>query len=162
MLLLSINCIYKRRDGDGLVADQIFDRWSSYYARYGVSLCLRWHCTLPSQRSLLQRYHITYQGNTDISAAKLSIVLTLSIITTNAGIFLSSLKKLKFNYRLMALISICGISGSTYSLSYMNSLYTYIFFYGICFGMFIGYGYLASVRNCYDYLPNRKGNFGVR
>jgi sugar phosphate permease len=98
-----------------------------------------------------------HKGNENITSAKLSIILTLSIITTNFGIFLSSLKKLKFNYRLMVLISVIGVSLSTYALSYMTNLYTYIFFYGICFGLFLGYGYLIPIRNCYDYLPDQKG-----
>lgn len=98
-----------------------------------------------------------YKGEKSITAAKLSIILTLSIITTNIGIFLSSLKKLRFNYRIMVFISIAGVSGSTYALSYMTNLYSYIFFYGICFGLFLGYGYFIPIRNCYDYLPDKKG-----
>jgi len=57
----------------------------------------------------------------------------------------------------MAFVSMVGISASMWVLSYMTSMYTYILFYGITFGVFIGYGYLAPIRNCYDYLPDRKG-----
>ena len=89
-------------------------------------------------------------------------MLTICLITTNIGIFLSSLKKLKFNYRLMALISVLGVSASTYALAYITSLYSYIFFYGICFGLFLGYCYLIPIRNCYDYLPEQKGIFLLR
>ena len=67
----------------------------------------------------------------------------------------------KFNYRVISFIGISGISASIYTLSYMSSLYTYIFFYGVCFGIFIGFGYLSGVRNCYDYLPDRKGNANI-
>lgn len=81
------------------------------------------------------------------------------MITTNFGMFLSSLKIFKFNYRITAFIAILGISASTYTLSYVTNLSQYILLYGICFGTFIGFGYLAGVRNCYDYLPTQKGNF---
>ena len=75
----------------------------------------------------------------------------------NAGIFFSSLKKLKMGYRMMALVSIVGISGSIYIMSYATHFYACILVYGVFFGLFIGYGYLTPIRNCYDYLPNRKG-----
>ena len=103
--------------------------------------------------------NVVIKGNKDISSSKLSIVLTVSMVTTNLGIFLSSLKALKFSYRIMAFISMVGISGSTYALSYADSLSEYILYYGVLFGLFIGYGYLAGVRNCYDYLPDQKGRF---
>ncbi len=31
-------------------------------------------------------------------------------------------------------------------------------FYGIVFGLFIGYGYFAPVKNCYEQIPDKKGN----
>lgn len=57
----------------------------------------------------------------------------------------------------MALISVVGVSASTYALSFVIDLFSYIFYYGILFGLFLGYGYLIPVRNCYDYLPTQKG-----
>ncbi len=124
-----------------------------------ISLRLWRNRTLFLKSLILQRYTKYHIGDLTISSAKLSIILVISIITTNIGIFLSGLKKLRFNYRLMALISIIGVSGSTYALSYMETLYSYLLLYGVLFGLFLGYGYLVPVRNCYDYLPEKKGIF---
>jgi hypothetical protein len=71
----------------------------------------------------------------------------------NTGIFLSSVKVLKFNYKIMSLISISGIAASMFILSFLNQYEYFVALYGIAFGLFIGYGYLAPIKNCYDYLP---------
>ena len=131
---------------------------SNNHACTRIPLRLWRNCTLFRESPILQRYRKYHKGDLTISSAKLSIILVISIITTNIGIFLSGLKKLRFNYRLMALISIIGVSGSTYALSYMESLYSYLLLYGVMFGLFLGYGYLVPVRNCFDYLPEKKGN----
>lgn len=128
------------------------------HARSRVPLRLRRNRPLFREPLVLQRYKKYHKGDLTISSAKLSIILVISIITTNIGIFLSGLKKLRFNYRLMALISIIGVSGSTYALSYMETLLQYLLIYGVLFGLFLGYGYLVPVRNCYDYLAEKKGN----
>jgi hypothetical protein len=33
--------------------------------------------------------------------------------------------------------------------------------YGIFYGLFIGFGYLAPIKNCYDHLPNKKGKKNI-
>lgn len=62
----------------------------------------------------------------------------------------------------MSLISVIGLSASTYALSFVSNLFYYILYYGILFGLFLGYGYLIPIRNCYDYLPNQKGKHILR
>jgi hypothetical protein len=62
----------------------------------------------------------------------------------------------------MTLISVLGVSASTYALSFVADLFSYIFYYGVWFGLFLGYGYLIPIRNCYDYLPDRKGKPSLR
>ena len=66
--------------------------------------------------------HKFYQGNKDITSSKLLIILTISMVTLNFGMFLSSLKRFKFNYRITAFISIVGTSSSIYTLSYAHTL----------------------------------------
>jgi hypothetical protein len=50
----------------------------------------------------------------------------------------------------MALISIIGVSGSTYALSYMETLFSYLLLYGVLFGLFLGYGYLVPVSRLFS------------
>ncbi len=123
---------------------------SNNHARSRLSLCLRRNRALFLKPLILQRYAKYHKGDLTISSAKLSIILVISIITTNIGIFLSGLKKLRFNYRLMALISIIGVSGSTYALSYMETLFSYLLLYGVLFGLFLGYGYLVPVSRLFS------------
>lgn len=123
---------------------------SNNHARSRLSLCLRRDRTLFLKPLILQRYAKYHKGDLTISSAKLSIILVISIITTNIGIFLSGLKKLRFNYRLMALISIIGVSGSTYALSYMETLFSYLLLYGVLFGLFLGYGYLVPISRLFS------------
>lgn len=42
-------------------------------------------------------------------------------------------------------------------LSLVDQFAYYIVIYGLIYGLFIGYGYMAPLKNCYDHMPNRKG-----
>lgn len=88
----------------------------------------------------------------------LSIISTFALISCNLGIFLANFKLLSFSNRMTEFICISGISLTTFALSYCDKLIYYVLLYGVVFGFFIGYGYMAPLKNCYDHLPNRKGN----
>jgi hypothetical protein len=100
---------------------------------------------------------IQYQGDYDLKISSLSIIMTIAIICTNLGIFLSQFKIVSFSNRITALISGLGIALSVFLLSFAKSVPVYILLYGVMFGVCIGYGYMAPLKNCYEHLPNRKG-----
>ena len=81
----------------------------------------------------------------------------MSVIFTNVGIYCNNFKILTFGNRITALITVIGISLSVLSVSFIDNFIGYIIIYGIIFGFFIGYGYMAPLKNCYEHLPNRKG-----
>jgi hypothetical protein len=85
------------------------------------------------------------------------MIFTIDILMMNLGMYLSNLSFLKFNHKIMALISIVGISSSIFVLSFVEQFHEYLIFYGIFFGLFIGYGYMAPIKNCYEHIPNKKG-----
>lgn len=93
-----------------------------------------------------------------MSVSDLSIILTLALIFTNVGIFACNFKWLAFSNRVTSLVTSLGISLSTLALSYCSELYQYVVLYGMVYGFFIGFGYMAPLKNCYDHLPDRKGS----
>jgi hypothetical protein len=76
---------------------------------------------------------------------------------TNVGMFFSNFKIITFSHRTVSLVCVLGIALSTFVLSFCKHFTLFILIYGVIFGLFIGYGYLAPLKNCFDYLPNRKG-----
>ena len=96
-------------------------------------------------------------GNQTVTVSDLSIILTMTIIFTNVGIYCNNFKILTFSNKMTSLITVIGISASVFVQSFVDNFIGYILIYGIIFGFFIGYGYLASLKNCYEHLPNRKG-----
>lgn len=125
-------------------------------------LCLWNHVPLSFYISLLWRYLPKYKGQTDLDISELSIINTLAICMTNLGMFLSNFKILTFPHRTVSIICVLGIAASTFTMSFCKQFYLFVIIYGIVFGLFIGYGYLAPLRNCFDYLPTRKGNFWLK
>jgi len=55
------------------------------------------------------------------------------------------------------LIAVVGISLAMLLLSLLQDFVFYAIVYGCLYGFFIGYGYMAPLKNCYDHLPDRKG-----
>jgi hypothetical protein len=92
-----------------------------------------------------------------VAISDLSIIITIAVIATNLGILLSNFKALTFSNRVTSLIATLGISLSMVLLSLVDHFAYYIVIYGLIYGLFIGYGYMAPLKNCYDHLPNRKG-----
>lgn len=70
---------------------------------------------------------------------------------------LPKINKLKFSNFLTSIISIIGISSSVFVISFSKSFALFFLFYGIVFGLFIGFGYVAPVKNCYEHIPDKKG-----
>lgn len=110
-------------------------------------------CILP----LLFRYLQLYPGENDISISSMAILLPVSMVILNIGMPISNLKVFVFDHRITALITVCGISMTIFFLSFCNRFIFYILIYGFLFGLFIGYGYLAPIKNCYEHIPTRKG-----
>ena len=134
------------------------------YGDVGPRFALRlWHYDpLSFYLPALPRY-ISYNisGQTDLEISELSIINTLAIVATNTGIFLSNFKAISFPHRWVSLICVLGISLCTLSISFCNQFYHFVLLYGIVYGLFIGYGYMAPLKNCYDHLPNRKGKLYI-
>jgi hypothetical protein len=53
-----------------------------------------------------------------------------------------------FSNRMMVLISLLGVSSSVFLVSFVSSFGMYALIYGVSFGLFIGYGYVAPLKNC--------------
>lgn len=98
-----------------------------------------------------------YAGATSLTISDLSIILTIAVVFTNVGIFASNFKIITFSNRLTSLFSVLGISLAMLILSFAEHFAFYVIIYGCLYGFFIGYGYMAPLKNCYDHLPNRKG-----
>lgn len=86
-------------------------------------------------------------------------LLLISIFVLNVGMPLCNLKQLQFSNRITTLISILGVCLSILAVSFGDSYAAYLIIYGILFGLFIGFGYLAPIKNCYLHIPHLKGNF---
>jgi hypothetical protein len=138
-------------------SDSGLDRGLYRYASARFSLHLRHYNTLHPHISIQQRYFSYHIGDTNLSISDLSIILTLAIIFTNVGIFFSNFKFVTFSNRVTSLIASMGISLSMVALSFSTEFQYYVLLYGPVYGFFIGYGYMAPIKNCYDHLPNRKG-----
>ena len=78
----------------------------------------------------------------------LQIIVTISVLCVNLGMVFPKFKLLAFSNRIMALISLVGVAGSVFTVSFVNSFGLYALIYGVFFGAFIGYGYVAPLKNC--------------
>lgn len=76
---------------------------------------------------------------------------------TNAGIFIANVPLFSLSNKAISLVCVCGISASMVLLSLATKFAWYVLVYGVVFGLFIGYGYMAPIKNCYSHLPDRKG-----
>jgi hypothetical protein len=92
---------------------------------------------------------ILSSGDTKIEINDLQIIVTISVLCVNAGMILPRFKALTFSHRLTCLISIIGVALSVFVISFSNAFFLYILIYGIAFGVSIGYGYVAPLKNCY-------------
>jgi Flp pilus assembly protein protease CpaA len=87
----------------------------------------------------------------------MAILLPISIIVLNVGMPISNIKQLRFSNRVTTLISIIGICLAVMGMSFGNQFWHFLVLYGIVFGIFIGYGYMAPIKNCYEHIPSLKG-----
>ncbi len=71
------------------------------------------------------------------------------------------LKALTFSHQITCLICIIGVALSVFTISFSESFFLYILIYGIAFGISIGFGYVAPLKNCYEHIPDKKGNFNI-
>ena len=71
--------------------------------------------------------------------------------------FISNFKVLTFSNRIGSLVSVVGISLCTLAMSFSDIFELDIIIYGVLYGFFIGYGYMAPLKNTYEHLPDRKG-----
>ena len=81
----------------------------------------------------------------------------MSVIFTDVGMFLGNFDRLKLSNKVTALIGALGIALCTFLVSFCKVFVPYLLIYGVVYGCFIGFGYLASMKNCFEHLPNRKG-----
>jgi hypothetical protein len=91
----------------------------------------------------------------------MAVLLPVSIIVLNLGMPLCNIPQLQFSNRITTLISIIGVCASVFLLSFGDAFWLYVVLYGIVFGLFIGFGYLAPIKNCYQHIPDRKGRYMI-
>jgi len=72
---------------------------------------------------------------------------------------LPKINVLKFSNLITSFISIIGISVSVFIISFVDNFAMFFIFYGMIFGFFIGFGYVAPVKNCYEHIPDKKGKY---
>lgn len=92
--------------------------------------------------------YLFYHGD-PTSATALSILFTAALVFTNIGQVLSSFLSAKLSNQTLVIISILMISASVFSVSFATTFVGYVLLYGIIFGMAIGIGYVAPIKNCY-------------
>jgi hypothetical protein len=98
-----------------------------------------------------------YSGDSEITTNKMSSLLLISILVLNFGMPLCNIKQLQFSNRVTTLLSISGVCLSIFAISFCDQFWHYLVIYGILFGLFIGFGYLAPIKNCYQHIPHLKG-----
>ncbi len=96
-------------------------------------------------------------GDTNIKINDLQIIVTISVLSVNVGMVFPRLPALTFSNRITCLISMIGVAVSVFTISFSHSFALYVLIYGIFFGCFIGFGYMAPLKNCYEHIPERKG-----
>ena len=79
----------------------------------------------------------------------MAILLPISIIILNLGMPINNIPQLQFSNKINTLISVVGVCLSVGVMSLGNQLWHVMLFYGILYGLFIGYGYMAPIKNCY-------------
>jgi OFA family oxalate/formate antiporter-like MFS transporter len=98
-----------------------------------------------------------YYQNDETTSSALSILFTLTFVTVNVGIVLSTLFLSKLSNRIQCIIAVICMSGSVFGASFMTTFFGFCVFYGLFYGISIGIGYFPPVKNCYLHLPTRKG-----
>ena len=98
-------------------------------------------------------------GDSDIAPNQMALLLPISIVVLNVGMPICNVKQLQFSNRITTLISIVGICAAVLIMSFGSQFWHFLILYGIVFGLFIGYGYLAPIKNCYEHIPELKGKF---
>lgn len=135
--------------------------WIYLHAHIWVSLHLRHPHPLRHLLSLLLRYAPHNEGDREITTNKMASLLLISIIVLNFGMPLCNIPQLQFSNRITTFISIIGVCGSILTISFGTQFWHYLLIYGIVFGIFIGFGYLAPIKNCYEHIPHLKGNYFI-
>jgi len=87
----------------------------------------------------------------------MALIQTVNLIIVNIGMPVCNIKILQFSNRITTLISIIGVSLTVFILSFADAFWEYLILYGVFFGLFIGFGYLAPFKNCFHHIPDRKG-----
>ena len=59
--------------------------------------------------------------------------------------------------KMLAIIGMTGFCVSILIASFMKTVFTFVIFYGVGFGLFFGIAYMPPFKNTYAYFPNRKG-----
>jgi len=83
------------------------------------------------------------------------IVLTLSMILVNLPLFQ------RLSGQLITMVCVICTCIVYLALSLAKSYTMYVLIYGVAFGCFIGLGYMAPMKNCYEHIPERKGKEAI-
>ena len=87
----------------------------------------------------------------------MALVLPIAVVVQNLGMPLSNIPQLQFSNRIITLSSVVAVSVAIFTLSYSNQFWQVAMLYALVFCLFIGYGYLAPIKNCYQHIPHKKG-----
>lgn len=88
----------------------------------------------------------------------MAFIQTVNLIVVNLGMPICNIPQLQFTNRKTTFMSIVGVSVTVFLLAFGDTFWEYMLLYGVMFGLFIGFGYLAPMKNCFEHIPDRKGN----
>ena len=97
-----------------------------------------------------------------MTISDLAIIPSASLCAINLGIFLANLPILRFSNRVTCLISAFGVGACSLVVSFLDQFIYYVLIFGVLSGIFVGFAYMAPIKNCYEHLPHRKGTFDRR
>ena len=88
----------------------------------------------------------------------MALIQTLTVIVLTLSMYLVNLPFLqRVSSRSTTIFSVICTCLVYLVLSLAKSYTMYVLIYGVAFGCFIGLGYMAPMKNCYEHIPDRKG-----
>lgn len=88
----------------------------------------------------------------------MALIQTLTVIVLTLSMYLVNLPFLqRVSSRVMTILCVICTCIVYLALSLAKTYTMYVLIYGVAFGCFIGLGYMAPMKNCYDHIPDRRG-----
>lgn len=92
----------------------------------------------------------------------MALIQTLTVVVITLSMILVNLPFLqRLSGRLTTIICVICTCLVYLALSLAQSYLMYVLIYGVAFGCFIGLGYMAPMKNCYEHIPDKKGKGAI-